>query len=152
MIRAGIEDAEMILEMQKKAFDELYRKYQDDETSPAKEPVEKIIARLNHPFTYYYLIQADGETVGVIRVVDQKDKDTAKRIAPLFILPEYWNRGFGQMAMEEAEKIHGSTNWKLDTILQEKKNCYLYEKMGYRQTGEMEVVNERMTLVFYQKK
>ena len=29
--------------------------------------------------------------------------------------------------------------------------CYLYEKMGYYQTGETRVINERMTLVFYKK-
>ena len=55
------------------------------------------------------------------------------------------------MAIEEVEKIHGSTNWKLDTVLQEKKNCYLYEKMGYHQTCETEVINERLTLVYYEK-
>ena len=49
------------------------------------------------------------------------------------------------------EEIHGISNWELDTILQEKGNCHLYEKMGYRKTGKMEKVNERMTLVFYRK-
>ena len=37
-------------------------------------------------------------------------------------------------------------------ILQEPINCHLYEKMGYRQTGKTEVVNERLTLTFYEKK
>ena len=152
LTRAGLEDAEQIHEMQQRAFDALYQKYQDHETSPAKETVERIIAKLNHPATYFYLIHSDGEIVGAIRVVDKKDFCTPKRISPLFILPEYWNSGFGQMAIEEVEKIHGSTNWKLDTVLQEKKNCYLYEKMGYHQTGETEVINERLTLVYYQKK
>ena len=48
--------------------------------------------------------------------------------------------------------MHGDDNWELDTILQEPKNCHLYEKMGYRQTGRTEVINERLTLVFYEKK
>lgn len=39
----------------------------------------------------------------------------------------------------------------LDTILQEKGNCYLYEKMGYRKTGKTEKINDRLTLVFYEK-
>ena len=33
----------------------------------------------------------------------------------------------------------------------EKGNLYLYEKMGYKQTGKTEVINERLTLVFYRK-
>ena len=30
-------------------------------------------------------------------------------------------------------------------------NLYLYEKMGYRQTGRIEHINERMDIVFYEK-
>lgn len=32
-----------------------------------------------------------------------------------------------------------------------KGNCYLYEKMGYYQTGKTTVINENLTLVFYEK-
>ena len=41
--------------------------------------------------------------------------------------------------------------WELDTILQEPGNCYLYEKLGYRKTGESEIINNKMTIVFYEK-
>ena len=57
-----------------------------------------------------------------------------------------------QKAIRMCEEMHGSENWELDTILQESKNCYLYEKMGYRQTGKTKVINERLTLTFYEKK
>jgi hypothetical protein len=30
--------------------------------------------------------------------------------------------------------------WILNTILQESGNCHLYEKIGYRKTGEMEKI------------
>ncbi|MEE3499688.1 MAG: N-acetyltransferase, partial [Ruminococcus bromii] len=30
-------------------------------------------------------------------------------------------------------------------------NCYLYEKLGYLQTGKTEQINDRMTIVFYEK-
>ena len=52
---------------------------------------------------------------------------------------------------EEVEKIHGNDNWKLDTILQEEGNCHLYEKLGYKRTGLVEKVNERMDIVYYEK-
>ena len=68
-----------------------------------------------------------------------------------FIMKEFRGRGYAQQAMRLAEEIHGSSGWELDTILQEKGNCHLYEKLGYRQTGETKVVNERLTLVFYRK-
>ena len=39
----------------------------------------------------------------------------------------------------------------LDTILQEEGNCYLYEKLGYKRTGKIEHINERMDIVYYEK-
>lgn len=151
LIRADIEDAERIWKMQKEAFALLLERYQDVELNPACEPIDKVIMRLNQKFTYYYLLESEGEIVGAIRVVDKKEEGKRKRISPLFILPKHWNRGYAQKAMLLVEEIHGSTGWELDTILQENGNCYLYEKMGYRATGKTEVVNEQMTLVFYEK-
>ncbi len=152
LVRIGVEDAEELWKMQIEAFQSLYEKYQDVETSPATEDIDKIQMRLNQSFTYYYFIVVDGVTVGAIRVVDKKEMGKAKRISPIFIMDEYRNKGYAQKAMRLAEEIHGSSDWELDTILQEEGNCYLYEKMGYRQTGKTETVNDKMTLVFYRKK
>ena len=82
---------------------------------------------------------------------DRKEDNVPKRISQIFIMEEYRERGYAQRAIQLAEDIHGTSNWELDTILQEKGNCYLYEKMGCRLTGETKVVNERMTLIFYHK-
>ena len=149
--RIGVDKAELIWKMQIEAFSKMYEKYQDTETSPATEPIEKVIMRLKQPFTYFYLIEWKNEIVGAIRVVDKKEEGKAKRISPIFILEQYRNRGLAQKAIEEAERIHGSENWELDTILEEAGNCYLYEKMGYRKTDKVEKINEKRTLVFYKK-
>lgn len=151
LVRINIEDAHKLWHMQVEAFRDLYQRYQDTETSPATENVDKIITRLRQPFSYYYYIQEDGETVGAVRVVDKKDQNTPKRISPIFIMPQYRNRGLAQKAIRAVETLHGNSNWELDTILQEKANCYLYEKMGYYKTGKTEVINDKMTLVFYKK-
>ena len=87
--RAQVQDAERIWKMQIAAFSELYAKYEDTETSPATEPLEKVILRLEQPYTYYYFIEVDDTTVGAIRVVDRKDDSIAKRISPIFIMKEY---------------------------------------------------------------
>ena len=149
--RATCEDAELIWKMQIEAFSDLYEKYQDTDTSHATEPLEKILSRLRQCFTYYYIIEVDKNIVGALRVVDKKEKGSAKRISPIFILKKYRNMGIAQAAIIEAERIHGNDNWELDTILSEKGNCYLYEKMGFKSTGKTEKVNDKMTLVFYQK-
>ena len=139
-----------IWEMQKEAFAELLARYKDYETSPGNEPVEKIEAKLLQPYTYFYYIIVKNHVVGAIRVVDRKD-GSPKRIAPLFIMKQYRNKGYAQSAIAEAEKIHGQHNWTLDTILQEDGNCYLYEKMGYHKTGQSEIINDKMTIVYYKK-
>ncbi len=151
LVRIGIQDAEKLWKMQVKVFDDLYKKYQDTETSPAAEGIDKIRMRLNQTFTYYYFIEVDDITVGAIRVVDKKEVEKAKRISPIFIMNEYRNKGYAQKAIQLVEEIHGSLHWELDTILQEKGNCYLYEKLGYRQTEKTEKINDKLTLVFYRK-
>ena len=151
LIVAEFKDLNTILQMQKEAFSELYAKYQDTETSPATEKYEDILFRFNQPETTYYFITADNIKVGVIRIVDCKDDVTRKRISPIFIMSEYRNKGYAQQAIKEAERIHGEQHWKLDTILQEKGNCYLYEKLGYHQTGKTEQINGKMTIVYYEK-
>ena len=151
LVRIEISDAKKLWKMQVEAFEDLYKKYQDTETSPATEKVEKIIMRLEQPFTYYYYIVVDGIEVGAIRVVDEKEQGKPKRISPIFIMKKYRGKGYAQEAMRAVQVIHGACDWELDTILQEKGNCYLYEKMGYKQTGKTEVINEKLTLVFYKK-
>lgn len=143
-------ECEQLWEMQVEAFSDLLEKYRDYDISPANEPMSRIMERLEQPFTYYYFIM-DGDTaVGAIRVVDMKD-GSPKRISPIFIMKEHRGKGFAKAAIRAAEKLHGADNWSLDTILQEEDNCRLYEKMGYRRTGDTQVINERMTLVFYEK-
>ena len=115
------------------------------------ETLEKTILRLEQPYTYFYYIKIDDTIVGAIRVIDHKEEGKYKFLSPIFIMKEFRGRGYAQQAIQLAEEIHGSSGWELDTILQEKGNCHLYEKLGYRQTGEVKVVNERMTLAFYHK-
>lgn len=144
------EDIETVWKMQVEAFTGLLEKYQDFDTSPAAEPVDKVIARFEQPWTTYFFIVAEGEKVGAVRVVDMKD-GSRKRISPIWIMSEYRNKGYAQDTILAVEELYGSDNWCLDTILQEKGNLHLYEKMGYHQTGRVEKINDRMDIVFYEK-
>ena len=45
LVKAEFDDLNTILQMQKEAFTELYKKYQDTETSPATEKYEDILFR-----------------------------------------------------------------------------------------------------------
>lgn len=151
LLRANIGDAKEIHTMQIIAFKELLEKYQDFDINPAGESVEKVEARMIQDFTYYYFICVGSRKAGAVRVVDRKETGRNKRISPIFILPEFQGQGVAQRAIRLCEELHGGESWELDTILQEPKNCHLYEKMGYRRTGETRAINERLTLVLYEK-
>ena len=148
--KANREDMRELWQMQVDAFKGLLAKYHDHDMSPAAESYERILQKFDFKGTTYYFIVADGKRVGGIRIIDKKD-GSRKRISPIWIMPEFRNRGFAQKAILEAERIYGEDNWSLDTILQEKGNLHLYEKLGYRQTGKIEKISDIMDIVYYEK-
>ena len=147
--RAALADAQELWQMQKEAFQSLLDKYQDFDLSPACEPLEKVIMRLEQPISAMYFILADGVKVGALRV--RTLDDGFKKLGPIWVMPSQRNQGIAQQAIRLAEDIYGADHWILDTILQEPGNCHLYEKLGYRRTGELRPVNDKLTLVFYEK-
>lgn len=73
-------------------------------------------------------------------------------MSALGVLPQYQGQGIAQQALLKIEKKHSDIErWFLNTILQEEGNCHLYEKIGYKRTGKIQVINEKQTLVFYEK-
>lgn len=149
--KSDLNEASTIHEMQTKAFMPLLDKYHDFETSPANETLERIISRMNQSFTDYYIIKSSSIAVGAIRIVRKENK--TYRVSPIFVLPEYQGKGIAQKVFGLIEDIYNDAQiWELGTILQERGNCYLYEKLGYKRTGKIEVINDRMTIVFYEKR
>lgn len=149
--KAAISDAEHLHNMQIEAFLPLLQKYQDFDTSPGNETVECTLQRLEQPSTDYYFIMFDSVEVGGIRIKKLDDGIRCK-ISPLFVLPEYQGLGIAQETIRLVEEIYSPLKgWELCTILQEQGNCHLYEKMGYKQTGETKDINDKMTIVFYEK-
>jgi GNAT superfamily N-acetyltransferase len=150
LCRATEDDIETVWKMQVEAFSGLLEKYQDYDLSPAAEGMERVAARFGQLGSAFYFICADGKQVGVIRIVDLQD-GSQKRISPIWVMPEYRNHGYAQRAILAAEELYGAEHWSLDTILQEKGNVHLYEKLGYHRVGEPVKINERMDLVYYEK-
>ena len=156
MNRVKIEEArddelDQLLEMQIKSFMPLYEKYHD-EGSPAIESLEKIRARAQDPNRQYYFITLDGARVGALNIGTRPSygDDNCKNIGPIFIVPDYQNRGIGYASIMKSFELYPDVKtWRLDTIKQEPANCHLYEKCGFVRTGEEKVVNDNMTLIDY---
>lgn len=180
LVLATPEDAGLIHQMKYEAFLPLYEKYHDDETSPVNEKIDKVISQLTHPNSEYYLIQVNGENAGAVRAARKRRKlaDVAGKvegmntvaeqgnnitedmkvdknvnfISPIFILPRFQNKGYGQVVINKLLALYPEVvTWKLDTIKQEAGNCHLYEKCGFVRIGEEKIVNDKMTLVDYEK-
>ena len=150
LVQAGLPDAQTIVDMQKKSFQKLLETYRDYETNPGAEDIQKIIARMKQVETHYYFIQRNKINVGALRVF-REEGGALCRISPLFILPEEQNNGYAKAALRLVESLYRPHTWTLDTILEERRNCHVYEKAGYRQTGEVKTLKERMHLVRYEK-
>ena len=149
LTEANINDCEIIHQMQVIGFKALLDKYQDYETNPGAETIERIRKRFEFPQVRHYFIEANGESVGYIRI-NRLDEQTC-RLSQMFILPNYQGKGYAQQAIQKVEKLNPQAKWILDTIEQEEKLCYLYEKMGYKQTGTRTNIKEGMDLVDYAK-
>ena len=149
------EEAKCLHRLQLEAFMPLYEKYQDDETNPAKESLEKLIRKIVEDNSNYYFIMFNGEKVGGVRVRWHQGKKVYENInwiSPLFIIPKYQKKGIASKVIEQLSGIYPNTiEWRLDTIKQETHNCHLYEKCGFVRTGEDIVVNDKITLVHYVK-
>lgn len=150
LVLATEKDAELLHQIKYAAFLPLYEKYHDDETNPVKEPFEKIIRCIQEKKSDYFLVRVKNEAVGGVRVVEKQDR--VFHISPIFILPEFQNQGIGFAAIQKLFTIYPqATTWRLDTILQEKGNCLLYEKCGFVKTGKKKVRKEGLTLIDYEK-
>ena len=149
--KATIEDCPLIHQMQVESFRELLEKYHDLDTNPGAEPLSRVAERMEQPFTDYYFIQLENAPIGAIRVV--RCEEDICRVAPIFVLPEFQGNGYAQEAMLTAERFYPkATLWQLSTILQEEKLCHLYEKVGYRKTGDCKNIQQGMDIVYYEKR
>lgn len=147
--KAEYSDCPILHSIQVRSFVELLQRYEDYESNPAAESLDQIQRRFEQPFSDYYLIMLADEPIGMLRVCDFGENC---RLSPICILPEYQGKGYAQGAVRLMEKLYPNAGkWELDTIAQEAKLCYLYEKLGYRRTERVDHIKDGMDLVFYEK-
>lgn len=147
--KASLHDYKEIYALQIQSFRALLDRYQDYDYSPGAEKIERTIQRLEEPETDYYFISLNGKHIGALQICNYGKLSKLKQI---FIIPTYQGYGYAQQAISAVERLYpNAEHWELDTILQEEKLCYLYEKMGYQRTGKTHRIKDGMGLVFYRK-
>lgn len=146
--KATLQDAEELLVIQEKAFEEALELYKDFDTNPKFEKIERISFKIsNH---YYYKIIGDGMIIGGIHAYKKDDYHYC--INRVFIHPNFENLGIGKKAMEFIESEFNDTRiFTLETPHKSFKNHYFYEKLGYKRTNEIEEINENLKLIYYEK-
>lgn len=150
VLKADLKDSKEIHKMQIESFKGLLDKYNDIATNPGAETIEQIINRMNTESSQYYLIQVENENIGAFRIV--RLTESTCRIAPIFLVVKFQDNGFGKMTMMEIEKLYPHINcWQLETIKEEPQLCYFYEGLGYNKTGEVQIINDKMTIIHYSK-
>ncbi len=144
-------DAAVLFQMQIDSFSPLLHKYKDYETNPANEPIEKTIFRINNPSSNFYKMIIDSRLVGAI-CISQKELPYNFWISPMFIHPIYQGIGIAQKVLILIEEMFPEAqSFELATILEEERNCFLYEKMGYKRTEVTKKLNDKTTLIYYKK-
>ena len=134
---------------QKMGFKDTLEKYRDYDISPATERLKRFSMHFFSPAIDSYWVLFNGKVAGAMEIMRRKDH---MRLSRFYILPEYRNQGIGQQASKIAESLYPeATEWRLDTILEEKNNIHLYEKLGYVEHGARKAINERMTIINYKK-
>ncbi|MBP3971880.1 GNAT family N-acetyltransferase [Bacillus sp. WL1] len=148
--KATENDATALFQMQIDSFNPLLNKYKDYETNPANESIEKTILRINNPSNNFYKIIFDSNLAGAI-CISKKEIPYKFWISPMFIHPIYQGKGIAQKVLILIEEMFpDAQNFELATILEER-NCFLYEKMGYKRTEVIKKLNDKTTLIYYKK-
>ena len=147
--RATIDDAQALLEMQKTCFAPHLQRYQDYEVNPAMMKLDRLKWLIENE--NFYKIIYNNIWAGAINI-RKLDSSGHYKLHIIYVLPEFQNRHIGQSAIQLAENLFGDAkSWCLETLEDMPSNRRVYEKMGYRFTGETQKINDKLTLVLYHK-
>ena len=150
LVRAGVEDLEDVIAIQRASFKAVYDKYQD-EYDPYLEDRERIKWKLvERPNSYYYFVKEDEENIGFLRVQTNAEL-TQAWLGTAAILPQYQGKGSGSEGLRLLEEEFPTfRQWDLYTVLQDEGMVAFYEKNGYHQT-HIEPEKEGMDMVYMKK-
>jgi ribosomal protein S18 acetylase RimI-like enzyme len=140
------EDAEEILALQKLAYQNEARLYNDYTIPPLTQTLDEIEAEFaNHKFLKVVL---ETRIIGSVRA---KCLEATCYIRRLIVHPDYQGQGIGSALMREIEKHYANAErLELFTGHKSEGNIRLYQRLGYS-IFKKEQVTKTLSLVFMQK-
>lgn len=127
----------------------MYQRYQDHELSPHNITYENMEWIFENEHLYKVLYE--DRLIGAIYVSKNPDKFHMK-LHGIYVIPEFQNKGIGQKTIEFVESQYPDTlTWVLETPHDLHRNHHVYEKIGYIKTGQVDFVNDRLSIIHYKK-
>lgn len=149
--KVELQDAVLMLDIQKQAFGKYALKYGNFDSNPYDMDLHRMEFNIKYRFGRYEKIIVDNQIVGGIFAFEL-DVPTIKKIAQFYVLPQYQKKGYGKQALDmfirTDEKVK---KWFVDTILQEDSNVEFYHDFGFEIIDEEEE-HEGLTFVTMLKK
>jgi len=145
--KAVKEDLPIILDIQRKAFSEVARKF----NLKSMSQIEQTLESLNDEFNNHIILKAciTDSIVGSVRACSEND---TCYISKLIILPENQNKGIGKALMNAIENYYNNTvrRYELYTGSRDARNIYLYNQLGYK-LYKTEKYNDMISYVYMEK-
>lgn len=144
---ATLDDANKILEIQKAAFLDQARLYNNYQLPPLTQSLESIEKEFNGKTFLKVLLKK--RIIASVRFKVRDDNVTIDRIV---VEPEYQNQGIGRLLLEEIEsRVPDAAAFHLFTGNKSERNIYLYEKMGYK-VIKSQLTDQGIKLLYMEKR
>ena len=151
--QASLEDVEMILQLQMRAYLSEAEIYNDYSIPPLIQSFNEIKQEFSQQ-VFLKAIQKGKDAEDDINIIGSvrgyHDKGTAF-IGRLIVKPESQNKGIGSRLMHAIERRHESADrYELFTGHKSARNLHLCQKLGYHEFKRV-TVNDWLTMVFLEK-
>ena len=138
--KATLKDTDIIGEIHSKAWKQAYENMftlEFIETVTIEKRKEEFLASWKDEEIEYFLLYAE-EPIGIMKI---RNYENIYEVLSLYLLKEYWNKGFGTQAMQYILKVYDFTKIHLWTLEDNIRAQNFYEKQGFRKTGETRIIN-----------
>lgn len=130
--RADYADLPIILELQKLAFLDEAKLYNNYQLAPLTQNINEI--QNDYQDCLFLKATYNGQIIGSIKI---REQDSSCWLGRLIVFPEFQNKGIGRMLLAAAEKTCPTAKeFILFTGSYSEKNIRLYESVGYKQKEE----------------